>query len=751
MKKPGDNLTTAQFADILGLTARRIRGLSTAGEIPSKIINGRGDRRFSISEVLASETTPKQYKDILYLWVQNQIQGQPTLNGAETLPARIDAITRQPVSPDNTDPWLNLPESCRDKGYRLYQLVEGARNIRDSVKKGQGRTKALTKYGKKRGVPYTTLQNHIKRADKALAAAIKDNASDIITPQIKALSPRYGGNRNNFHSWSAPALNFAIDKYLEQSCPNITDVYRLVEAAAVLNPDWKIGSYESLVDAIGRIDESTKMLARQGKRKFEAARVSKILRDFEEIPPNFMWVGDHHILDVFVKVPDSKGGWHYQRPWITAWMDMRSRSLMGWVITFKPNSQSIAMALAHAISEKNDPNFPQHGLAYSVLIDNGKDYRSKLLNGETVDFGTIDYPEIIEKYAALGIDPFYIDLQYDPEEEIWKKKRGKKEIVVKGVRVGGVYASLGISSCYAIAYHPWAKLIERFFRNVVQSFSRNLPGWCGSTTDQRPEKLAAELKNGQLLTFEELTAQFYDYITNVYHKTPHRGHGMNGRTPDEVFQELLPQPKKVGPELLDFALAKKERVKIHSWGFQINNRKFQLDIPSDLYGGSIANRLIGEWARVCYDYDFKTVRVFKDGRFVCNAKRLQRASFVDPDCPVMIDGLRLQAHQRKAANATLKAIHGQALVDMPVSESQALLNLTVGHSIPAPEYMSESNAEPASIEEYIPVEPVERYEQILSKIKDGREISESDREFRAEYEKTEEYQSYQHLFTGTMG
>ena len=750
MKKPGDNLSTAQLANILGVTARRIRSLFTDGQIPAKIINGRGDRRFSILDLLASETMPEKHKDTLYLWYQNQIQGESPLTCTKNLPARIEAITKQPAASELTDPWLNLPESCRDKGFKIYQQVEDAREIKKSAAKGQV-TKELIEYCNREEIKLNTLYNYLRTADKARAAAKKENAADIVTPQIKALSPRYGQNRNNFRSWSAPALNFAIDKYLKQSCLNITDVYGLVEAAAVLHPEWKIGSYGSLVDAIGRLDESTKMLARQGKKKFEAARVNKILRNFEEILPNCMLVGDHHIFDVFVKVPDSKGRWHYQRPWITAWMDMRSRSLMGWVITFKPNSQSIAMALAHAISEKNDPNFPQHGLPDSVYIDNGKDYRSKFLNGETVDFGTIDYPEIIDKYAALGIDPFYIDLQYDPEEDIWKKRRGKREIVVKGVRVGGVYASLTISPRFATAYHPWAKLIERFFRNVVQSFSRRLPGWCGSTFDQRPEKLATELKNGQLLTFEKFAAQFYNYIVNDYHKHAHRGHGMNGRTPDEVFQELLPQPKKVRPELLNFALAKKERVKIHTWGFQINNRKFQLDIAPDIYGGSIANRLIGGWARVCYDYDFKTIRLFKDGRFVCNGKPLQRASFVDPDCPVMVEGLKLQANQRKAAKAVLKAIHSQALVDMPVSESQALLNLTVGHSIPAPEYMSDSNAEPASIEEYIPVEPVERYEQILSKIKDGRKISESDREFKAEYEKTEEYQSFQHLFTGTMG
>ncbi len=507
--------------------------------------------------------------------------------------------------------------------------------------------------------------------------------------------------------------------------------------------------YPSGCPADGVHLQATIALARQGKRKFQAAKVKKILRNYEEIPPNFLWCGDHHIFDVFVKVPDSKGSFKILRPWVTAWLDVRSRSLMGWVISFSPNSQAIAMALAHAIADKKDPNFPQHGLPNSVLVDNGKDYKSKLLNGEIIDIGNIDYPDIIEKYAALGIDPFYIDLKYDPEDGIWKKKRGKKEIIIKGVRVGGVYGALGIGHRYATVYSPWAKLIERFFRNVVQSFSRQLPGWCGSTPDQRPEKLAAELKSGSILKLEEFTAEFYSYITNVYHKTLHRGHGMNNQTPDEVFQSLLPQPKKVSQDLLDFALAKKERVKIHNWGFVINNRQFQLDIPSNLYGGHLANHLIGEWARVCYDYDFKTVRVFKNGKFVCNGKPLQRASYVDPDCPVMLEGLKLQANQRKAAKAVLAAIRGEASANAPVSETQALLDIS--KALPFQDF-EDTDATIHSIdEEHIPIETTERYQMILDKLHDGQDLSESDTAFKSEYEKSDEFLSYQHLFTGTMG
>ena len=732
--------------------------MASTGQIPAKIINDRGDRLFCVHELLSSETMPQEHKNTLLTWYQSQFQDKHTVNNPDlhplfsvNLPDRIKGIVQTSSEFEITDPWQDIPESCRDEGFRRYKIIEKAREIKSSFKKGRGRTKILSKYSENFGITPKTLYRWIKSADNALASAIKDNSPDLISPQIKSLTPKHGQKKNFFHSWSKPALNFALETYLKQGCPNITDTYKIVLAMAAVNSDWKIGSYDSLVDAIGRINKATVVLARQGKKKFRAGRVKKILRNYEEIPPNFMWCGDHHIFDIFVKVQDSKGGWKALRPWITAWMDVRSRSLMGWVISFNPNSQTIAMALAHGISDKNDPNFPQHGLPNSTYVDNGKDYRAERLNGKIVEIGNIDYPEIIEKFAALGIDPFYIDLEYDPESDIWKKKRGKKEIVVKGVRVGGVYATLGIGHRFATVYSPWAKLIERFFRNVVQSFSRSLPGWCGSTPDQRPEKLANELKTGNILTLEEFIPKFYNYITNVYHKSPHRGHGMNNRTPDEVFQALLPQPKKVSQDLLNFALAKKERVKIHNWGFVINNREFQLDIPSNIYGGHVANHLIGEWAQVFYDYDFKTVRVFKSGKFICNGKPLQRASYVDPDCPVMVEGLKLQANQMKAAKAVLDAIHGEVEANKPVSESRALLNISRSLPFPDSEDTGSTNATLHSVEEqYIPIDSTERYQMILDKIKSGQDLSDSDSTFKSEYEKTDEYLSYQHLFTGTM-
>ena len=102
MKKPVDKLTAAQLADSLGVSIRTIDNMTAAGQIHSERINKRGDRRFSVLELLASETMPEEHKNSLLAWYQNHFQEKPASNNPENLPlpsngnlpARIEGITK---------------------------------------------------------------------------------------------------------------------------------------------------------------------------------------------------------------------------------------------------------------------------------------------------------------------------------------------------------------------------------------------------------------------------------------------------------------------------------------------------------------------------------------------------------------------------------------------------------------------------------------------------------------------------------
>ena len=767
------------IAEIMGISKRAVNKRAVK-ETWTSIKNGKTNEYF-----LHSLPAEIQNKIIAANPLYNNKEGETSGKVVDPLPPAVPAVRspslpvvtiRDLITPNMPVPdlkeWANLPEVSRGKGYDLLLIVNRMRELLAKTPRKE-KTPAVKAFSRQVGYHDRSLYRYLGIADKALKSA-QASGEDTIMAQIQALAPKWGQTRDRITAFDKNAVAYALSLYASGELRTMQEVHNRTISMALGN-NWQTGTYESLCSYLHKLDNATTKLARVGKKAFEADNLIKILRNYDEIPPNFMWCGDHHIFDVFVKYPDGKGGWIYKRPWLTSWMDMRSRSLMGWCISFKPNSRTIAMALAHAISPKDDPDFPQCGLPSSVYIDNGKDYRAKYLNGEEIEIGKIDYPDIIQRFAALGIDPFYIDLTFDPEQNAWVKKHGDKFLEIKGVRVGGVYARLNISQRYATAYHPWAKPIERFHRTLVQSFSRELPGWCGSGHEQRPEKLDSEMKSGHaILTIDEFCDRFYGWVVNKYHKTAHRGHGMNGRTPNEVFRSLMPEPQPCDPALLDFALLRKDRVKIHNWGFNLEGRQFELDLPVNLQGGHILNILIGTWATVFFDYDFKTVRVYRDGKWYCNARPLNRASFVAPNDATMTDKLKLASYQKRAAAGTIRLIQDHPAAQEEVNEARMLLELTrEATTSPSSEVSSEipggsppdlpvdglgltdcaapSFPEPEPDDAPIYLTRAARYEgEILPLLASGAALTEAQQKFRQEFEAEREYLDSRDLYDAKL-
>lgn len=791
------NYTASAIAEIVGKTPRAIEIRARKEGWPFVEENGKGrggkTKKFPLASLppdLQNAVLAKSRTDRLRILGEagpdhNNKEGETDEGpGGESSPPPVPAVRPPSFPPTLTsilgaaalvvpeaDPWRSLPASCRDKGYDLLLLVNRLRDLR--AKAGRGRDAALNAFAASVGHHPHSLLRYLQKADRAIEEARREG-QDTIMAQIRALTPRHGRTRDRVLAYDTEAVSYALSLYADPDMRNMSQVYEQVKTMAQAR-HWRIGTYATLCNYLKRLDRSTATLARHGNKAFEADRQVKILRDYDEIPPLFMLCGDHHIFDVFVKIPDGKGGWTYRRPWLTSWMDMRTRSLVGWCISFAPNSRTIAMALHHAILPKNDPAFPQHGLPSSVYIDNGKDYRSKYLSGEEISIGKIDYPDIMERYAALGIDPFYIDLEYDADQEVWVKRRGDRVHQVKDVRVGGVYARLGIGQRYATAYHPWAKPVERFHRTLVQSFSRELPGWCGSGHEQRPEKLAFELRSGHaILTIEEFCPRFYDWIVNGYHQTPHRGHGMNGMTPTEAFRSLLPEPQAVDPALLDFALMKKENVTVHNWGFVLNSREFEPDVAANLQGARIWNALIGSRVTVFYDFDYKAVRIYRNGSYCCDARPLARASFVTPNDPAMIDKLKIASYQRRDAAGRILAFRSAAGAAGAGDETAALLALSaepgsssttcphsgdiMPNSEPGPSgdtipdspnsgHVPVGHVPPCPYDELMFITPSERYQgQIIPKLARGLALTPDQEAFRERFEASHAYLESKQLY-----
>jgi transposase InsO family protein len=117
------------------------------------------------------------------------------------------------------------------------------------------------------------------------------------------------------------------------------------------------------------------ILARKGLETYRGKAAPYTPRDYSGIDVGQVWCGDQHQLDLMVINPDRDG--QLDRPWVTAFMDMRTRALVGWHISFDHNSDTNIFAFIHGVRPKVHPIF-EHlcGLPDRVYVDNGKDYRS---------------------------------------------------------------------------------------------------------------------------------------------------------------------------------------------------------------------------------------------------------------------------------------------------------------------------------------------------------------------------------------
>ncbi len=110
--------------------------------------------------------------------------------------------------------------------------------------------------------------------------------------------------------------------------------------------------------------------------------------------------------------------------------------------------------------------------------------------------------------------------------------------------------NLGINVHFALPYNAQTKPIERDFLKVKTYLSKHMVGYRGGKITERPEKLKTEIKNEQIMPFEEFKTIFDDFITNVLNKMPSNGKVLQGKCPDELWAEEYSVKKIISKDAL---------------------------------------------------------------------------------------------------------------------------------------------------------------------------------------------------------
>jgi putative transposase len=480
--------------------------------------------------------------------------------------ADVIALQTKAPAPPTMAAFMSAGERERKKAARKQQIVERFRSLSSLIEK-----EALAKEA---GVPLSTLYQWNQRYDGTAASLLRGR-----------------GRPAGATSHPSDQVEFATQLYLQKEKPSPAAVWAALRASYGEQAPSRATIYRWLSDD-KRVNPALACYIREGKQKFRDKHEKVRRRDWSLIPVNHTWVGDHHEFDLLVITPEGK----IARQWLTAWEDAHSRAIVGYTCNFQPCAMEIALALQNGILPKE--GLPYCGTPSWLYVDNGKDYRSKHLNGDTV--------------------PVFRQEETDP---VW-----------------GLFGHLGIKTRFCEPYHGKSKPIERLFGTLERLWIWRLPGYCGRNPQHRPAHLEEDVaktqewlaSNGQrgerrLLLWWEAEAEFAA-IMDAYNHHPHAAHRF--RCPADIYAEERPLPQIPAKEALAVLI-------LPSTLRQVRNQGISLAIKreSRRYWAPALSPMIGQTVEVRYNpNDPSRILVMKDRQVICwAAHEPDAAPFVETE------------------------------------------------------------------------------------------------------------------------
>lgn len=274
--------------------------------------------------------------------------------------------------------------------------------------------------------------------------------------------------------------------------------------------EWKLPSYDTVLRYINYLQEQdgegVKALAARGLRYWKNQYMIKRRRNIAALQPLEVVQGDAHTFDCWVSVKRANGTYQAIRPMLVAWIDMRTRCIVGWIICECPNASVIKQSIMHMIYPKKNKALP-YGVPKYLLIDNGKDFTAQTLTGR----------------------PRTERFTFDEDTQ-------------------GFFRCVGIvDDMRSIPYQPWSKAqVERFFGRVCGQFTKRMASYTGTLTGSKTaskvvKDIKGMLEREELLSLEEFAESFEKWIVEKYHAKKHQGlleQGESIPAPIQVFNTV---------------------------------------------------------------------------------------------------------------------------------------------------------------------------------------------------------------------
>jgi len=453
---------------------------------------------------------------------------------------------------------------------------------------------------------------------------------------LAGLTECRGGSNRGKNSIPPELSKVFCDLWLRGNEPTVSQCYRETREWALINKPELIDiipSEATFRRSTEKIPIAVIKFFRGSEKECYDDCLAHIIRLYDGIEANDVWVADNHTFDFITRSDD---GERLHRMYITGFLDAKTGALVGWNITENPCSQSTILALRHGIMRCGVPKI--------VYVDNGREFLTHDIGGKG--------HRARKSQAEVTDPPTILD-------------------------------RLGIKMKNAKVCNGRAKPIERMFLTLKNTISRVMTTFTGGNIIERPESLKWQIKHGYVPWDHELREKL-DILLDGYNGSLYGGcePQFKGLTRAEAWCKSIKRRTAVtcDESTLDFLLMRNTRYqKVRENGVYItvSGERLYYNCGEDNW------RYQEKKVYVRYDpADLEYVRVYDEEDRYIGDWTLDRNVFVDyivsdsENCEDIADRQRLIGRQLRAVKACGKELTGDMQIDalaLAVSEANRKL------------------------------------------------------------------------------
>lgn len=387
-------------------------------------------------------------------------------------------------------------------------------------------------------------------------------------------------------------------------------------------------------------------------------------RDYASLTVNQLWESDGRKADVWCRWPDGT----VNRPFAIAIRDVRTRKVLGIRLCHAPDAEAVLGVFGSALSRTM-------AIPDKFSLDNGREYANKAFTGQ--------------------------------QKTRYRFKHNVDEAT-------GILTALGVTVKWSKPGQGRDKPIESWWRNIAERVDKHpifSGAYCGNTPSNKPEDF--NVKNAVLV--ETYAAKLIKEI-EAFGKEPHRGDGMNHKTPDALYEELIQSKQSRIPNASQIrrckmgVVALKLDAKDSSFRFKMKGYA----LPMKYWAVELSDLPLSErdgMFNVHYEWGEPNapVSVYRGDVFICDAKPMGRIDFLESS-----DGENVKAHMAhkgefmKTRRQAISAAKNKGTAIVPDANSQMSLppiTFSTGEHIIAPSTKPKALAAPVSAVRQVEGEP----------------------------------------------